>query len=566
MNQEEARTKAAIILELYKKTIGSGVWECDKGKCISAIVHYLLKDGTPEAYRKITEDIMRYGAAINKGTSAPIRARDFFVNYAYHEIYSINVESIGIKCVVCGMPTKQILTCSFSCLDKYRLSMTHLAKAEPRVCSICGRVFAADNKTKKHCSPECRHEANRRINRKCSHKKRNELKAKGLCLPYTCKTCGKIYYHVDRKAKASMGYCSEECRSAALNKICENCGKPFRADKIKRRYCSQLCAGEGAQIHSYKSAIKQGKEEKMCQEKAKTAEYHDRESKKWVGVREIYDAYTKRIRPLPKGWFKYEITPLIKRILDKGYAVGDLLDAISKYELDIQNGDNIREPHQIFFGKEWAMYRNYLSSDSIRRAKELRKKGEENNSSPMPEVKLPPKEDKSMKGANEEPQPNIIESEPQPSLLEALIKEFENASLKEKLEFTSHLLPQYSDDGNTELIDAYLEAYPDNPLRHIKEDDTVIHILYGEATVIDVTDSEITVLAMSAGKHSIVDIVQRNGIKIDGSRLQRMLYADIDDLQDFIGTEDIRAIQVPVEHWLYCLKNLVEQDEPAKEE
>lgn len=563
MNQEEARTKALEMLKLYESKITKGQRR-NVVRSKEAIVNILLREDGPDAYRKITEDIERYANAIAKWISVPIAPLTFFNNYAYHEKYIFNVDSIGRKCIVCGKLANGHITCSSRCLTTYRRESKKKGKPRLAVCPVCGRTFVANEynyRGRKYCSAVCQHTARLQRKRKGNQKRREKQKKDNPHLQRTCRICGKIYYE-SRKTKAGRVYCSEECRSIAHEKICACCGKPFRAEKPDYRYCSRSCSAEGARIFSNKSAIKQGKEEK---EKAKTAEYHDRESKKWVGVGEIYDAYTKRIRPLPKGWFKYEITPLIKRILDKGYAVGDLMDAISKYELEIQNGDNIREPHHIFFGKEWMMYREYLSSDSIRRAKELRKKGEENNSSPMPEVKLPPKEDKSMKGANEEPQPNIIESEPQPSLLEALIKEFENASLKEKLEFTSHLLPQYSDDGNTELIDAYLEAYPDNPLRHIKEDDTVIHILYGEATVIDVTDSEITVLAMSAGKHSIVDTVQRNGIKIDGSRLQRMLYADIDDLQDFIKTESIKAIGVPVEHWLYCLKNLVEQDKPAKE-
>lgn len=51
-----------------------------------------------------------------------------------------------------------------------------------------------------------------------------------------CRQCGKLFHH-----SCKVSYCSQACREAVKQKVCEQCGKLFGARKSFSRFCSTAC-------------------------------------------------------------------------------------------------------------------------------------------------------------------------------------------------------------------------------------------------------------------------------------------------------------------------------------
>lgn len=92
-------------------------------------------------------------------------------------------------------------------------------------CPVCGILFVPRSATSKYCSTKCK---------------------RGLA---RCETCGTVFI---KKPNTTGRYCSPRCWYKAPGKRlygerkCQKCGKDFLPKSEKQKYCSPICARQGA--------------------------------------------------------------------------------------------------------------------------------------------------------------------------------------------------------------------------------------------------------------------------------------------------------------------------------
>lgn len=157
----------------------------------------------------------------------------------------------AVDCPVCGQ--------SFLSTSVHRLYCSRRCreKAERRVvirevaCPVCGETFTTANPRKTYCSTRCCRKASREARRRET----------------ACAICGTVFT-VERARKK---YCSDACRSVAeheqnirkaqklakkreaervaalkegaVRHVCVECRRPFVADHLTARFCSETCEG-----------------------------------------------------------------------------------------------------------------------------------------------------------------------------------------------------------------------------------------------------------------------------------------------------------------------------------
>jgi len=150
---------------------------------------------------------------------------------------------ISKTCAICGKEFRVLRSiadrynaCSLECRRKFTLY---------KKCEICGKIFRAEHPRRRHCSKECRWEAE-------TGKKRWEYAPK---IKLVCKQCNKIFYAWPSRTQK---YCSRLCAGEAKRGegninykakscfICAYCQKEFRVNpsqvaKGRTKHCSQSC-------------------------------------------------------------------------------------------------------------------------------------------------------------------------------------------------------------------------------------------------------------------------------------------------------------------------------------
>lgn len=111
-------------------------------------------------------------------------------------------------------------------------------------CDYCGKVFCHRVKERKgkytYCSSEC------------------ASRARQTRFEIECRWCDKLFEITPTQHEKGRRLCSWECRVAenedAKNRICENCGKPFRVlhPSSPQKLCSQKCNGESRRKGEYR--------------------------------------------------------------------------------------------------------------------------------------------------------------------------------------------------------------------------------------------------------------------------------------------------------------------------
>lgn len=128
-----------------------------------------------------------------------------------------------------GTPGRKKEFCSEEC--KRRFHEEHRVLKYSKVCGQCGRNFATNQKTQKYCGVDCKAAA--RKTGRTFYKK-------------TCPYCGKEFetiYPLHQFCSSTCGarYTGAQRRGTYY---CEYCGKPRWSDNPNRnRYCSKRCAG-----------------------------------------------------------------------------------------------------------------------------------------------------------------------------------------------------------------------------------------------------------------------------------------------------------------------------------
>ncbi len=97
-------------------------------------------------------------------------------------------------------------------------------------CRSCGKTFETKKNYQIYCSESCYYES-------LKGKKRSWIKLK-------CEKCGKTF-EVMKHLKYRK-YCSKECSYSMPTRKptygrCKKCGKKFKKDRLKRKYCSMEC-------------------------------------------------------------------------------------------------------------------------------------------------------------------------------------------------------------------------------------------------------------------------------------------------------------------------------------
>ena len=208
-----------------------------------------------------------------------------------------------------------------------------------KTCEGCGKVFSVKRylaEIRKHCSAECKHQANR--------------------VTLTCKTCGKTWETWKSQIKihgrpGAGQFCSKPCADQAkvipkpvkpakkppseIFKTCEVCEKTFRVYPCRKdtaRFCSSACKGQSESYRAKCSEQQQGEK-----------------SWRWSGVDSIKNGDYVRIKSNCDGFkdFRFEHTHvMVKWLLEEAPEHPFIVDVdgIKKlhHSLDVHHIDRVR--------------------------------------------------------------------------------------------------------------------------------------------------------------------------------------------------------------------------------
>ena len=155
-----------------------------------------------------------------------------------------------MKCAQCGKEFERTENrgsrkyCSRRCYFNARYRREHPKQAKQKICPMCGKEFAAFYGQKKFCSDTCRNRWNNmlRINRL---EESRQLEPPQPKQEKICPQCGKPF----KMTKSNKKFCSRQCgrryrRSFGRRsyvKTCPVCGAEFETLTGQKGYCSTKC-------------------------------------------------------------------------------------------------------------------------------------------------------------------------------------------------------------------------------------------------------------------------------------------------------------------------------------
>lgn len=383
-----------------------------------------------------------------------------------------------------------------------------------------------------------------------------------------CPTCKKLFMPKTGK----QVYCSVACRNSAREHTCQECGRVHRSKRRSRLYCSAACA--------YAARAREAREARDSQEKIVPGDEARIIYEMYAadfGESEDCDAVTIQIE---KALLKYSAEALIAAMndyeqqwdpqvipLDAREFFGNLANTAQRFTFEAYLSDEtlISAPGSVpkvitktcpqcgmrfdttpgpkkYCSRECASVANIKNIGYIHKKRRMAASNKEtlsgticqgevvpatpvtvecpsptksNKTTKSQETPMPEKETKDAKALNKS-FPRVL------TTMEALMDEFVNAPLIDKVRFITILMPQLKAEDMTPI---YQREYPEYLMPGLNAGDTVFHPYYGNI-IIRMTVDDVYLRSVVDGK--IIEF-DRNGIIKDAPKAGRLIFTNRDE-------------------------------------